>query len=65
MALLLLPPMFFVVYGLLTRVLTPVAHGSLSQGHDEIRDELAALGPWKLAERRVAVVFAITGLLWV
>ena len=57
--------MLFVVYGLLTRVLTPVAHGSLSQGHDEIRDELAALGPWKLAERRVAVVFAITGLLWV
>jgi sodium-dependent dicarboxylate transporter 2/3/5 len=57
--------MLFVVYGLLTRVLTPVARGSLSQGHDEIRDELAALGPWKLAERRVAVVFAITGLLWV
>ena len=57
--------MLFVVYGLLTRVLTPVAHGTLSQGHHEITDELAALGPWKLAERRVAVVFAITGLLWV
>ena len=57
--------MLFVVYGLLTRVLTPVSKGNLSQGHDEIRSELAALGPWKRAERRVAVVFAVTGLLWV
>jgi sodium-dependent dicarboxylate transporter 2/3/5 len=57
--------MLFIVYGLLTRILTPVSKGSLSQGHDEIRSELAALGPWKRAERRVAVVFAVTGLLWV
>ena len=57
--------MLFIVYGLLTRVLTPVSKGSLSQGHDEIRSELTALGPWKRAERRVAVVFAVTGLLWV
>jgi sodium-dependent dicarboxylate transporter 2/3/5 len=57
--------MLFIVYGLLTRVLTPVSKGSLSQGHDEIRSELAALGPWKRAERRVAVVFAVTGILWV
>lgn len=57
--------MLFIVYGLLTRVLTPVSKGSLSQGHDEIRSELAALGSWKRAERRVAVVFAVTGLLWV
>ena len=41
--------MLFVVYGLLTRVLTPVAQGSLSYGHDEIRSELTALGPWKQA----------------
>ena len=57
--------MLFIVHGLLTRVLTPVSKGSLSQGHDEIRSELTALGPWKRAERRVAVVFAVTGLLWV
>ena len=57
--------MLFIVYGLLTRVLTPVSKGSLSHGHDEIRSELTALGPWKQAERRVAVVFAVTGLLWV
>lgn len=57
--------MLVVVYVLLTRVLTPVAPGSLSQGHHEIRSELAALGSWKPAERRVAVVFALTGLLWV
>lgn len=57
--------MLIIVYALLTRVLTPVARGSLSQGHDEIRGELTALGPWKRAERRVAVVFAVTGLLWV
>jgi len=57
--------MLFIVYGLLTRVLTPVSKGSLSQGHDEIRSELTAMGPWKRAERRVAVVFAVTGLLWV
>jgi sodium-dependent dicarboxylate transporter 2/3/5 len=57
--------MLVVVYVLLTRVLTPVAPESLSQGHDEIRSELAALGSWKPAERRVAAVFALTGLLWV
>ena len=57
--------MLLIVYGLLTRVLTPVSKGSLSQGHGEIRSELAALGPWKMAEVRVAVVFAVTGLLWV
>ena len=57
--------MLFIVYGLLTRVLTPVSKGSLSQGHDEIRSEFTALGPWKRAERRVAGVFAVTGLLWV
>ncbi len=57
--------MLLIVYGLLTRVLTPVSKGSLSQGHGEIRSELAALGPWKRAEVRVAVVFAVTGLLWV
>ena len=57
--------MLLIVYGLLTLVLTPVARGSLSQGHDEIRNELTALGPWRRAERRVAMVFATTGLLWV
>ncbi|MBO75663.1 MAG: anion transporter [Flavobacteriales bacterium] len=57
--------MLLIVYGLLTLVLTPVARGSLSQGHDEIRNELTALGPWRRAERRVAMVFAVTGLLWV
>ena len=57
--------MLLIVYGLLTRVLTPVSKGSLSQGHGEIRSELAALGPWKRAEVRVAVVFTVTGLLWV
>ncbi|MBN31282.1 MAG: anion transporter [Crocinitomicaceae bacterium] len=57
--------MLCVVYILLTRVLTPVAKGSLSEGRNEIRNELLDLGPWRQAECRVAAVFAVTGFLWV
>lgn len=52
------------VYLLLTRVLCPVARTSLTSGADGLKDELDGLGAWSPAEKRVAVVFAATAMLW-
>ena len=52
------------VYLLLTRVLCPVAGTSLTSGVDGLKDELDGLGAWSPAEKRVAVVFAATAMLW-
>ena len=52
------------VYLLLTRVLCPVARTSLTSGVDGLKDELDGLGAWSPAEKRVAVVFAATAMLW-
>ena len=52
------------VYLLLTRVLCPVAKMSLASGADGLTDELEGLGAWSAAEKRVAVVFALTAMLW-
>jgi len=57
--------MLLLVYVLLTRVLTPVSNTSLNQGVAGIRDELKALGAWSISEQRVAMVFGLTGLMWV
>lgn len=57
--------MLIVVFVLLTRVLTPVSNETLEGGQSEIRDELQALGAWSASEKRVAVVFALTALLWI
>lgn len=57
--------MLIVVYVLLTRVLTPVSNERLEAGVENIQRELRALGEWSHAEKRVAMVFAATGLLWV
>ncbi len=57
--------MLSMVYFMLTRVLTPVSNEMLEAGADEIQLELKALGGWSSAEKRVAGVFAMTGLLWV
>ena len=53
------------VYLLLTRVLCPVAGTSLTSGVDGLKDELDGLGAWSPAEKRVAVVFAATAMLWI
>jgi len=57
--------MLLLVYVLLTRVLTPVSNTSLNQGIQGIRNELKALGAWSISEQRVAMVFGLTGLMWV
>lgn len=57
--------MLIVVFALLTRVLTPVSNETLEGGQSEIWDELQALGAWSASEKRVAVVFALTALLWI
>ena len=57
--------MLLLVYVLLTRVLTPVSNTSLNQGVAGIRDELKALGAWSISEQRVAMVFGLTGMMWV
>lgn len=57
--------MLIVVFFLLTRVLAPVSNEALEGGQNEIRDELRALGAWSAEEKRVALVFALTALLWI
>ena len=57
--------MLVLVYWLLTRVLCRVSTVEISGGVDGIREELLALGNWTSAERRVAAVFAFTGVFWV
>ena len=53
-----------VVYLLLTRVLCPVGRTSLSAGVEGLKEELDGLGAWTAAEKRVAVVFVATAMLW-
>ena len=57
--------MLGLVYVLLTRVLCRVSADPLDGGVQELKDELASLGAWSLAEKRVAVVFGATALCWV
>ena len=57
--------MLFVVYVLLTRVLTPISNDVVEGGEREIHEEWKALGAWTVAEKRVAFVFASTALLWI
>ena len=58
--------MLGLVYVLLTRVLCRcVGRPFEIGGVQELKDELASLGAWSLAEKRVAVVFGTTALCWV
>lgn len=57
--------MLVCVYWLLTRVLAPVSAMPVKEGLESIRMELNALGPWTQAERRMFLVFGLTGGLWV
>lgn len=51
---------------LLTRVLLPIpADGAAGSGVDAVREERASQGPMNSAQRRMALVFGVTALLWV
>ncbi len=54
-----------VTWFLLTRVLVPVPNVSFGGGREMVKDELAGMGPTGVPERRVAVIFALTALLWI
>ena len=57
--------MLAVVYVLLTRVLCRISSDAMDTGVDELRQELQSIGPWSVAEQRVAWVFGGTACLWV
>ena len=57
--------MLALVYVLLTRVLCQISSETMQEGVNELRQELQALGPWSVAECRVAWVFGATACLWV
>ena len=57
--------MLVLVYLLLTRVLCRVSPEPLKSGVAGLKEELKALGPWGMSEKRVAWVFAGTALMWV
>ena len=50
---------------LLTRVLFPVGAERLLGGKSVVREQLRGLGPISSAEFRMAIIFAVTALLWV
>jgi sodium-dependent dicarboxylate transporter 2/3/5 len=57
--------MLLITWLLLTRVLFAVGRAELPEARATIRDELAAMGPASTAEKRVAIVFALTATLWI
>jgi sodium-dependent dicarboxylate transporter 2/3/5 len=50
---------------LLTRALFSIGRAELPGARDAIREQLRAMGPASIAEKRVAVVFGATALLWI
>ena len=57
--------MLVLVYLLLTRILCQVSSEPLKSGVVGLKEELKALGPWGVSEKRVAWVFGGTALMWV
>ena len=57
--------MLVLVYLLLTRVLCRVSSEPLKSGVAGLKEELRALGPWGVSEKRVAWVFGGTAMMWV
>jgi sodium-dependent dicarboxylate transporter 2/3/5 len=57
--------MLLITWLLLTRWLYPVGNAELPGARRAIREQLAAMGPASIAEKRVAIVFAVTALLWI
>lgn len=54
-----------IVYLTLTRLVFPIEVAEIPGGREFIRGELEQLGPLSRPERMVAVVFAVTGVLWI
>ena len=57
--------MLVLVYLLLTRILCQVSSEPLKSGVVGLKEELKALGPWGVSEKRVAWVFGGTAVMWV
>ena len=57
--------MLLIVWSLLTKLLFPLNEAKLPGAADEIKNELAALGPMSRGEKIVGVTFVITAVLWV
>jgi len=57
--------MLVITWLMLTRLLLPVRRTELPGARAAIRGQLADMGPASRAEKRVAVVFGLTALLWV
>jgi sodium-dependent dicarboxylate transporter 2/3/5 len=57
--------MLLICWYVLTHWLFPVGRQELPGAYAAIRDELRRMGPASGAEKRVAVVFGITALLWI
>ena len=57
--------MLLICWVLLTRVLFDVGRDELPGAHAAIRAELEKMGPASRAEKRVAVIFGATALLWI
>lgn len=51
-------------HAVLARVCLPDRRLEVAGMHEQLRGELAALGPWKSGEKVVAVVFLVTAVLW-
>ena len=58
-------PMLPLAWWLLTYVVFPVGQDEIPGGRELIRSELGKLGAMSVAEKRVAVVFALTALSWI
>jgi sodium-dependent dicarboxylate transporter 2/3/5 len=56
--------MLTITWLLLTRWLFPVGRAELPGARTAIREQLHAMGPMSVAEKRVAVIFAATASLW-
>jgi sodium-dependent dicarboxylate transporter 2/3/5 len=57
--------MLLLCWLMLTRFLFPVGQQELPGARAAIREELRKMGPASIAEKRVAVVFGLTALLWI
>jgi sodium-dependent dicarboxylate transporter 2/3/5 len=57
--------MLVFTWWLLTRVLFSVGRAELPEARAAIREQLRAMGPASVAEKRVAMVFGSTALLWI
>jgi sodium-dependent dicarboxylate transporter 2/3/5 len=57
--------MLLITWLLLTHWLYPVGNAELPGARRAIREQLAAMGRASIAEKRVAIVFAVTALLWI